>query len=401
MRRWWWPFGGERKLSTLDLFREIYGGAASKAGVPVNWDTAMQCAVAFACARVIANGLGQVPFRLMRETDGKREPARGHPLFDLFAWAPNGWQTSTELMETLALHLVFAGQAVVWKNRVLRKVSELLPLAPGDVSIDRKGWDITYKASIGNQTVVLPPDEVWHLRGPSWNGWEGLDGVRIAREAIGLAVAEENHGGSAFKNGSLLGGILTTEANLNADQRKSLRESFEKVYGGESGSGRVAVMSNGMKFIPMTSSNVDSQFVEARRFQVEEVCRAFGVLPIMIGFSDKTATYASAEQMFLAHVVHTMGPWYSRIEQSAAVNLLTPEERAQGYYFKFFTQALLRGAAKDRAAFYTALYNVGAMNPNEIRDLEDMNPYEGGDQYRVPLNMADPSAATGAPNGPA
>ncbi len=391
---WYWPFR-ERKYTSVDLARDLLGPASAKTGIPVNWETALQCGVAFACARVIANGLSQVPFRLMREQSGKREPARDHPLYGLFAWAPNEWQTSTELVEQLALHLIFAGNAFVWKNRVRGQIAELLPFEkPADVQVTRDlvNWSLTYRASISGVQQIIPPDEIWHLKGPSWNGWQGLDGVKLAREAIGLALAEEGHGAASFKNGSMLSGILTTDANLNSDQRKSLRESFEQVYGGLAGSGKVAVMSNGMKFVQMSASNIDAQWNEARRMQVEEVCRAFGVMPIMVGFSDKTSTYASAEQMFIAHVVHTLGPWYARIEQSAAVNLLTPQEREQGYYFKFFTQALLRGAAKDRGDFYTKMLDRGVFNPNEVRAYEDMNPYAGGDVYRVPMNTVDTNA---------
>ena len=384
--RW---FGGqvEQKYDTLDLLKDLYGSAAAKAGVEVSWATAMQCSVAFACARVIANGLSQVPFRLMRQRDGRREPARDHPLFDLFEWAPNDWQTSTELMEQLALHLVFAGRAVVWTNRARGRIAELLPLEPGKVQVVRDGWENRYQVDLPDgKRSEIPRTEIWHLRGPSWNGWEGLDGVKLAREAIGLAVAAEGHGASGFKNGPLLSGILTTNANLTKDQREQLRDSFMAAHSGDN-AGRVAIMSNGMQFVAAGQNNASAQWNETRRMQTEEVCRAFGVMPIMVGYSDKAATYASAEQMFIAHVVHTLGPWYARIEQSAAVNLLTPEERRQGYYFKFFTQALLRGASRDRADYWARLHGLGAISANEIRALEDMNPYPGGDVHVMPLNM--------------
>lgn len=384
--RW---FGGqvEQKYDTLDLLKDLYGSAAAKAGVEVSWATAMQCSVAFACARVIANGLSQVPFRLMRQRDGRREPARDHPLFDLFEWAPNDWQTSTELMEQLALHLVFAGRAVVWTNRARGRIAELLPLEPGKVQVVRDGWENRYQVDLPDgKRSEIPRTEIWHLRGPSWNGWEGLDGVKLAREAIGLAVAAEGHGASGFKNGPLLSGILTTNANLTKDQREQLRDSFMAAHSGDN-AGRVAIMSNGMQFVAAGQNNASAQWNETRRMQTEEVCRAFGVMPIMVGYSDKAATYASAEQMFIAHVVHTLGPWYARIEQSAAVNLLTPEERRQGYYFKFFTQALLRGASRDRADYWARLHAIGVYSANEIRALEDMNPYPGGDVYVMPLNM--------------
>jgi HK97 family phage portal protein len=147
-----------------------------------------------------------------------------------------------------------------------------------------------------------------------------------------------------------------------------------------------------MKFIQVASNNSDAQWLEGRAAQIEELCRFFRVLPIIIGHADKTSTYASAEAFFDAHVRLTMLPWYRRVEKSADRWLLTDRDRADGLYWKFFPAGLLRANSKDRGEFYRALYGVGAISPNEIREFEDMNPYEGGDQYRVPLNMADPNA---------
>ena len=147
-----------------------------------------------------------------------------------------------------------------------------------------------------------------------------------------------------------------------------------------------------MKWTPRAQQNDQAQWIEVRRFQVAEVCRFFRVLPIMIGEADRTATYASSEQMFLAHVVHTLGPWFTRIEQRLNMQLLTQKERADGYFCRFTVAGLLRGSHKDRSEFYRTMYGIGALNPNEIRSYEDLNPYDGGDKYRVPLNMTDPGA---------
>ena len=131
----------------------------------------------------------------------------------------------------------------------------------------------------------------------------------------------------------------------------------------------------------MTYNNTDLQYIETRKFQVEEICRAFGVMPIMVGYSDKTATYASAEQMFIAHVVHTMGPWYVRIENSANMNLLSKSDRASGLYVKFIVNGLMRGAAKDRAEFYSKALGAGGgpawLTQDEVRELEEYNPMGG------------------------
>ncbi len=388
-RRWWNPadwFG--RKNDTLDLFREIYGGAASKSGVTVNATTALQCGVAFACARVIAEGMSQIPFRLMRKSGATREAATDLPLYDLLEHAPNGYMTSVEFFDTIGLHLVFTGNAYVWKNRVRGEVRELLPFEPRMVAVDFKNWTPTYKVTTDDgKSFDVPASEMWHIRGPSMNGWFGLEGVKLAREAIGLAMTAEDHAATTLANAAAPAGILTTEQTLSTDQRKQLRESWQAVHGGRVNQGRIAVLSSGMKFIPISADAESTQLLETRRFAVEEVCRPLRVMPIMVGYSDKAATYASAEQMFLAHVVHTMSPWYRRIEKSATVALLTEQQRREGYYFKFFSQALLRGAAKDRSEFYRTMIANGVMSANECRDLEDLNPYPGGDVYTRQINM--------------
>ena len=245
---------------------------------------------------------------------------------------------------------------------------------------------------------------MWHIKWLSWDGVQGLDGVAMARDAIGLSLSLEKHGATSFKNGSRLSGILTVEKRLDEQQRKELRQAWENTFSGSESSGKVAVLGADMKWQQMSATNDVSQYDESRRYQVEDICRAFGVDPVMIGYSDKAATFASVEQKSIQHVVYTLGPWYSCLEKSASRWLLTEKERRQGYYFKFNINALLRGASADRANYYSQMYNIGVFSPNEIRELEDMNPYEGGDEHMVPLNMgaaetSTPSEPTGTEDG--
>lgn len=391
-------FGGlfQRKAVTSSavLLREMIAqGGGTKAGVHVSRETAMQCVTAMACARVIAEGLAQVPFKLLKQEGRKKIAATDHPLYELLTLKPNDWQTAFELREQIALHLVFCGGAFVWLNRVNGRVVELLPFEPQLVTIKRDGWDVSYSVRLRNGTSqAIPASEMWHLRGPSWDGVTGLVPIRLLREAIGLGLATEEHGARVFSNGAQPGGILSTEKDLTPDQRTQLRTDWDARQGGVGNAFKTAILWGGLKWQAMAQQNDQAQFLETRRFQVEETCRGMRVLPIMVGFADKAQTFASAEQMFLAHIVHTMGPWYVRVEQSAAVHLLTADERKAGYYFKHLTNALMRGASQARADFYTKLFSVGALNPNDIRELEDMDPYDGGDTYRVPLNTGAPDA---------
>jgi HK97 family phage portal protein len=386
-----------RKAATSeDIWRELYGAPEAKSGARVNYRTALEASTAMGCARVIAEGLAQVPLKPFQQIDDERSPATTHPLYDLLNVQPNPWQTAFEFREQLGLHLVFCGNAYSYKVRApgTGRLIELLPFEPQTITVKRDGYALSYKVQLeeGREPFMVPAADMWHIRGPSWNGWMGLEGVKLAREAIGLALATEEHGARLFSNGATVGGVLSTDQILNQEQREELRKSWERTQGGAANAFKTAVLWGGMKWEQRGLQSDHAQFLETRRFQVEEVCRAMRVMPIMVGYSDKASTYASAEQMFLAHLVHTMGPWYTRVEQSADANLLSAEERAAGYYCKHVVQALMRGTAVDRSNYYTKLYAVGALNPNEIRALEEMNPYEGGETYRVPANMVDPTA---------
>lgn len=401
----------ERKnaLTTRDLYKDLLGQASAKSGVAVNWKTALQASTAFACARVISEGIAQVPFKLFKErVGGGMDAARDHGLYDLLANKPNEWQTSFEFREQIGLHLSFRGNAYVYKVRGLYgKVVELLPFEPQMVTPTRQGWDRSYQVStIDGKSYTVPAEDMWHLRGISWDGVNGLDGIRLAREAIGLSLAMEEHSSRMFSNGAKPGGVLSTEATLKPDQIKLLRESWAEAQGGNANAYKTAILFGGLKFQPMAMTGVDAQHIEQRRFEVEEVCRYYRVMPIMVGHSDKSATYASAEQMFLAHVVHTMMPWYARIENSADINLLTDDERTQGFYTKLMASALMRGASTDRANYYSKALGAGGspawMSQDEVRALEEMNPM-GGEATKLPIatNIGGTKpATTGDTNAP-
>lgn len=388
------PWRKKSVTSAYDLYKELLHGTTSKAGVSVNWKTALRVSTALACARVIAEGIAQVPFKLYQERpEGKgKDPAKNHPLYDVLHLKPNEWQTSFELREQIGIHLGFKNNAYVYKVRGLRdQVVELLPFEPERVIVERDGWERKYFVWTDKRTrMEVSPENMWHIRGPSWNGVNGMDLVDLAREALGLSLATEEHGARMFSNGAKPGGLLYTDTMLKKEEVKELRDAWQESQGGVENAYKTALLYGGLKFQSMAMTGVDAQHLEQRRFQVEEVARNWRVLPIMIGHADKASTYASAEQMFLAHLVHTMMPWYERIEQSATVNLLSDADRENGLYAKFVVNALMRGTMKDRAEFYNKMYAVASLNPNEIRSLEDMNPYDGGDEYRAPMNMEEP-----------
>jgi HK97 family phage portal protein len=402
---WWTRLFGpkEQKYSTLDLFREIYGGRPSKTGVSVNWASALEVTTVLACLRVIAEGIAQVPFRLYMDSDARGgAPAPTHPLYNVLYRRPNRWQTSFEFRETIAFHAALVGNAYVFIGRVgsAREVRELIPLEPQFVSVEKKkDGALVYKYNpVSGQGVEFSADTIWHIKGPSWNGYTGLDAVKLVREAVGLAIASEAAHAEMHKGSAKISGVYSVDGNLSKEKYDFLASWLDKYAMGGERAGKPMILDLGAKFTTTQMTGVDAQHLETRAFQITEICRGFRVMPIMVGYSDKAATYASAEQMFIAHVVHTLSPWYERIEQSADVNLVTDDERRQGYYTKFTPNALMRGAARDRAEFYTRMVGSvnatpGIMTRNEIRALEELPPIEGGDELFDPTPSAAPAAA--------
>ncbi|HVK56515.1 MAG TPA: phage portal protein [Burkholderiales bacterium] len=360
----------------------------SSSGKSVNVTSALQVTAVLACVRAIAEGVAQVPMRLHKERDdGGSDIAKKHPLYRVLNRKPNAWQTSFEFRETMIYHAALTRRFVAFKNRVRGQIVELIPLDPGSVEVicsDRGVLTYLVTGATGEQKE-FPAEAIWHVKGPSWNGWDGMDILSLARDAIGLSMATEESHALMHKNGGQTSGIYSVEGSLDDKQYKQLRDWIDLQITGAN-KFKPFILDRGGKWTPTSKTGVDNQHLDTRKHQLEEICRAWRVSPIMIGHADKTATYASAEQMFLAHVVHCLMPWYRRIEESADVNLLTEDDYENGIYAKLSPNALMRGATKDRAEYYYKLWQMGALNPNEIRAMEEKNPYPGGEIYRVPMN---------------
>jgi HK97 family phage portal protein len=394
-----------RKASgAYEILREMLGQRTSAAGKVVNVKTAAEVSTVFACMRVIGEGIAQVPLKLMQESaDGKtRLPAKNHPLYDVLAYRPNAWQTGFEYWEMLAMHVVLCGNAFSFINRVSRNpitgqfapgtIAELIPFTPGQVTVTREDdFTLKYKVIAENGSVQnFPAQAIWHVKGPSWNSWMGLEAVHIAREAIGLAMATEEQQARMQKNGVRASGVYSVEGTLKDDQYKQLRKWIDTELGGPENAGKAMLLDRSAKWMNTSMTGIDAQQVETRRLQVEEVCRFFRVNPIMVFAESKNTTYASAEQMFLAHVVHTLAPWYTRLEQSINTNLLTDRDRAAGIYANFVEEGLLRGSAKETMDVVLGYVNGGLMTPNEGRAKLDLNPDSDpdSDELRIPVSVA-------------
>lgn len=370
-------FAPQKKSTTDDILAALAGQSNSKSGQAVNVKTALEVTAVLGCARVIAEGVAQVPWKLYRREPGKgRAEARDHSLFRLLHRKPNPWQTSFEFREQIALHLVLTNNAFVFLNKsVSGEILEMFAYEPGSVTVTRQpDMSLTYQVALQNGGKVnLPTENIWHIRGPSWNGYLGMDAVNLARNTIGLALATEEFASGLFANGARPGGIISTDQNLNAETLAMLRQSWADAQSGSGNAMKTALLAGGLKWQSLSYSADEAQFVETRKRIISDICAAFRVNPIMVMQTDGTATYASVEQMFLAHLTHTLMPWYERIEQSAEINLLSEREQAEGYYTKLEAKGLMRGTAKERAEFNQIMRQNGALTANEWRESEDMD----------------------------
>lgn len=393
-----WPFR-RKAVTVLDLAADILQLGASKSGQSVTVANALKVATVLACVRVISEGVAQVPFKLLRRDGRNKMEAYDHPLWDILHRKPNDVTTSFGFRETLVIHAALTGNGYAFISRgVGGRVLELINIEPGAVRVElsetmgvRPRYFITGRTGGSRE---FPAETILHIQGPSWNGIAGMDAIRQAREAIGLAIATEEAHARLHSNGARPGGLLSVEGALQDEQYKKLRKWIDDNYVGGENAYRTMIMDRSAKFVPMAMSGVDTQHLETRRFQIEEICRVFRVMPIMVCSNDKASTYAGAEQNFLAHVVHTLGPWFERIEQAIDCQLLTAAERKAGYYAKLEERGLLRGALKDTAEYLYKLAGIGIMTRNEAREMLDLNPLADLDEPLTPINLSAELAAS-------
>lgn len=380
-------FGYVRQGFADQLLWMLTGGMPTKAGVPLSHMQALQVSTVLACVRVIAEGLGALPATLRQKTlDGSEQNTNADA-----AWLleePNGWMTLQELVETLTLHAALTGNGFALIQRGVKgQPIALLPLLPGWVQwTQRDDWTISYRVTLpGGRSITLGGEDIFHLRGPSWDSIAGLEVVRLARESIGLAAAIEWTQAGHFGRGGTPSGALEVEGPVTKEKAAELRARWLESHGGENGGG-IAVLGHGAKFKQFELNFASQQMMETRKQQVEEICRAFRVFPQMIGVSDKATTYASAEAFFVAHAVHTLGPWARRWELTLGRDLLTSRQRGT-LFFHLNIEAILRADTKATGEFLRQMVDGGIMSPNEARRRLGLNAVAGGDTPRPAANI--------------
>ena len=375
----------------------LMGG--STAGKNVNERSAMQMTAVYACVRILSEAIAGLPLHMYHyKDDGGKEKAFDHNLYHLLHDEPNPEMTSFVFRETLMTHLLLWGNAYA---QIIRngkgEVIALYPLMPNRMTVNRDSNGMLYYVyqktsddapTLEGSSVILSPSEVFHVPGLGFDGLVGYSPIAMAKNAIGLSMAAEEYGAKFYANGAAPSGVLEHPGVLK-DPAK-VRDSWNAAFGGSSNSHKVAVLEEGLKYTPISISPNEAQFLETRKFQIDEIARIFRVPPHMVGDLEKSS-FSNIEQQSLEFVKYTLDPWVVRWEQSLSRALLSETEK-KNYFFKFNLEGLLRGDYQSRMQGYSIGIQNGFMCPNDVRELEnlDLIPDElGGNKYMVNGNMVD------------
>ena len=388
----------KKRKSTNSLngsgYRFMMGGSTS--GKKVNERSAMQMTAVYACVRILSESIASLPVHLYcNEAEGSKTRAVKHPLYRILHDEPNPEMTSFVFRETLMTHLLLWGNAYA---QIIRngkgEVIGLYPLMPNRMTVDRDAFGkICYRYQMQDSdahtgktgSVTLKPSDVLHVPGLGFDGLVGYSPIAMAKNAIGLSIATEEYGARFFANGATPGGILEFPGTVKNPE--SIRESWNKGFSGNNAH-KVAILEEGMKYTPISISPEQAQFLETRKFQIDEIARIFRVPPHMVGDLEKSS-FSNIEQQSLEFVKYTLEPWIIRWEQSLNRALLTEKEKPD-YFVKFNVDGLLRGDYQSRMNGYAIARQNGWMSANDIRSLEqlDLIPDElGGNLYLINGNM--------------
>ena len=384
----------------------MQGGAANSSGVRVDYDTALLYGPFFAGVRVIAEDVSTLPFPLYERLARGRERATWHPVYRLLTQTPNPMMSASQLRETLTGHALTWGNGVaeLVLNKNTGDIEEIWPLRPDRLTIKPtysaggrlQRWYI-YDDQVNGITTILPAERVLHIAGLGWDGVRGYSVVEHAANSIGLGLATEHHGAKVFSNSSAPGGALSHPGILSPEARKRMQVDWENIHRSIDNAHRVAILEEGVTWQQVGMRNDEAQFLETRKLQVTEIARWLRLPSHKINDLER-ATFSNIEQQQLDYLNSALRAWLVRWEDAVLTQLLLPEERAT-LYAEHLVDAILRGDIAARYAAYAVGRQWGWLSANDVRERENLNPVDGGDQYLVPLNMVPAGQPAAWPAG--
>ena len=370
---------------------ELYRIVSNGLGTSMTAQRAMQAATVNTCVRIISESVATLPFEIYRKrSDGGREKALDHPLYDLLRYKPNSWQTAYEFWELMTRSILLRGNGYSIKNSVRGEIRELLPVHPDNMTVKQNdNFRLEYTAHRNGIGAPVQPDKLLHIRDATDNGYLGISRIKEAARAINIYIEAEKTGQKSLENGFVSQGVIEAAKAYNSEQKKEFAKSFRGLYGGAENAGATPLLEDGMTYKTINMTMEDAQFLETRRFQKSDIFGIFRVPPHIAQDYEKTTSWGTGiEQVSLQFVIFSLLPIVRRVEGRAAADLLSRRERRE-FEIKFNLNSLLRGDLKARSEFYSKGLQNGWFSINEVRRLENMNPIDGGDAHRAQSNTED------------
>lgn len=385
-----------KNLSTLARpspeLKSAMGTILSKVGIHINAQNALQTTAVFACVRLLSESIASLPLFLYRKTETGKEKATDMPIYEVLHDVPNPETDSFQFWQAFVANMLIYGRgyAEVVRNNA-GHIVQMWNITTPFVRVQRNSetQELEYVITpSGKERFILRKDQIFRV---DWFSMDALNAFRpleLAQNAIGLSEAAEEFASNYFKNGANVGGIIEYPDVLRDNDLEQYKKDVRKEYSGLSNAARLLFLEQGAKFQKVSNTPEESQMLETRKFQVEEVARFYNVPLHMVGDLEH-ATFSNIEQMSLNYVIYTLRPYLVRIERAITAQLLMPQERSI-YFPKFSVEGLLRGDYKSRMEGYAVARQNGWMSANDIRELEDMDHIpaeEGGDAYLANGNL--------------
>ena len=376
------------QLRDPNWWLSTFTGSSTASGVTVTADTAMRQPAVFSCVRVISEDVASLPIKVYgRKSDTERESISSHPVAKMLAFAPNGEMTPFTFKETMTAHVLLYGNAYaeIERNGAGDPIA-LWILLPENMKIEIVDGTVVYIYQSPRGSARFASENIFHIKGLGHDGIIGYSPIAYARETIGISASMEKSGSAFFANSSRPSGILSHPAKLSEDAAKRLRQGWDGMYSGNVNVGKTAILEEGMKWAQLSIPHSDAQWLEARAYALQDICRIYRMPPHMVGDLSH-ATFSNIESQQISYMQQTLMPWLRRWEQEINKKLINTSNNS--IYAEFMAEEILRGNTPERFNAYKTARESGWLSVNEIRKRENLNPITGGDVYIQPLNYVD------------
>lgn len=362
-------------------------GSQSLSGEVVNESTALTYSAVWCAVNLYAGSISTLPLQLLRKEKNKTISAKNYQIYKVLHDEFNQYMTAENGRAVMMAHLLTWGNFYAEKvYNGFGEIVELWPITPNRVRVEIQNGQLIYKIIVDNVEYIFTREKILHIPGLGFDGFQGYSVIALARKSLGLGMALDTFASLYFGNGTHPGAIVKHPGQLSAIGHSNLKQSLSEIYSGLGQSHKLMLLEEGMSIEKIGIPPEDSQFLESRQFQIPEVARWFNLPPHKLKDLSRSS-FSNIESEQISFVTDSILPWLIRLEQNYSLQLLTPIQKKQEFFFRHNVDGLMRGNAKDRSEYYRTMFNIGAMSQNDIREKENWDSIEGGDEYFIPLNM--------------